>query len=616
MRDGRRRLFAVVGALILVAALILVDVMVTSSHSTTASPTINPTVSGPGASSPASTIATGPVSVTAPRARSKIKHIVFVLLENHSFDSLFGTYPGADGATMATIAGHGVVPLLHAPSFFWHDIYHEQPDALASIDKGAMNGFSRPDGGNLNGDMMAYYQYQKSDIPDLWRYAQNFVLGDHMFSAVSGSTFPNHLYSVAAQSGGIFTNVQRWTTGWGCDSGSGAFVLARDAKTGKTVGASPCVGFTSLADVMTKAHLSWSYYADPAPHLGYIWSTLDAFKSVRDTSLWHTNVKDQLTFQGDARAGHLPAFSWLTPQYHESAHPPFGICEGQNWFVQNMNALMQGPDWSSTAVYLVFDDYGGFYDHVAPPVSDPLGFGPRVPMLLISPYAKHGYVSHTTYSYASVLRTFEEIKGLAPMTDGDARAKDTFDSFDFTQKPQAPLVLKPAACATEPGQAQYAQYLPAALTQALTYSLGLTMKQIVALHAHETIAQIAAARHVSVANLATAMQDAVANWANSAQLHDLLSRPQSGDVQNAYKIKIAAFINRAAGTRLTPLVTTDVGMAVLPHGASRTRASSMTRAGVARVSTPDSGAVVKTPSVAFPHVPTTHRKLLPGPNLD
>src|SRR5919201_142348 len=246
-------------------------------------------------------------SVKVAQARARIKHVVFVLLENHSFDNVFGRFPGADGATAARSVTQ-TLPLLHAPPFYWHDINHEYGDATNAIDKGKMDGFSLEGGADMNGDRMAYQQYTPADIPHLWAYAQHFTLGDHMFASSVGSTFPNHLYSVAAQSGGVVTNVQAWHNGWGCDSGAHAFTLKK-AASGTLVGAGTCFRFATLADTMERAHLSWTYYA--------------------------------------ARS-----------------HPPYGICAAETWVVAQLNALMQGPDWPRTAVVLVWDDWGGRYDHV------------------------------------------------------------------------------------------------------------------------------------------------------------------------------------------------------------------------------------------------------------
>src|SRR5919109_1396166 len=207
-----------------------------------------------------------PAKVT--QARAKIKHVVFVLLENHSFDNVFGRFPGVDGATTAR-SGTQTLPLLHAPPFYWHDIFHEYGDANNAIDRGKMDGFSLEGGADMNGDRMAYQQYTQADIPNLWAYAQRFTLGDHMFASAVGSTFPNHLYSVAAQSGGVVTNVQASSGGWGCDSGAHAFTLKKLAS-GKLVGAGTCFSFATLADTMQRAHVSWTYYAAPRSDLGYL----------------------------------------------------------------------------------------------------------------------------------------------------------------------------------------------------------------------------------------------------------------------------------------------------------------------------------------------------------
>src|SRR5919204_1373716 len=470
------------------------------------------------------------------QARANIKHVVFVLLENHSFDNVFGRFPGADGATTARSGPH-TIPLLHAPPFYWHDIRHEYPDANNAINKGKMDGFSLVGGADMNGDRMAYQQYTSADIPNFWAYAQHFTLGDHMFASAVSSTFPNHLYSVAAQSGGVVTNVQAWHNGWGCDSGAHAFTLKKSAS-GKLIGAGTCFRFATLADTMERAHLSWTYYAAPPSDLGYLFSTLDAFPRIRQSALWTTRVKDQATFAADARAGRLPAFSWLTPTYAASSHPPYGICAAETWVVEKMNALMQGPDWPSTAVVLVWDDWGGFYDHVAPPQVDAFGLGLRVPLLVIAPYARRGYISHTTYSFQSVLRTFEELADLPPLTARDRTAHDLLDSFDFRQRPAPPLVLTPQRCPALPSKAQFGRYLPAALAQAVVHTLGVSMAEVQRRHATATLAQIAAQQHVPLANLARALRAVVYDYATSLTLFGYVTRAQDNALQTDYYRKI------------------------------------------------------------------------------
>jgi hypothetical protein len=174
---------------------------------------------------------------------------------------------------------------------------------------------------------------------------------------------------------------------------------------------------------------------------------LDAVNHIRNSSVWGTNVVPDTQFVTDAQNGNLPAMSWLVTG-KASEHPVYSTCYGENWTVQQINAIMQGPDWNSTAIFLTWDDFGGFYDHVAPPGVDQFGLGIRVPMLIISPYAKTGYISHTQYEFASVLKFVEERFGLPPLTARDAAANDMLDSFDFTQQPRSPLLLQTRSCPT------------------------------------------------------------------------------------------------------------------------------------------------------------------------
>lgn len=491
-----------------------------------------------------------PPSATVAVARSHIKHVVFVLLENHSFDNVFGRFPGADGASHARLAGGQVIALPRAPAFTWHDMGHERSDTLAAIDKGKMDGFERVAQGDLNGDRATYQQFTASEIPNFWRYAQHFTLADHAFAPVASGTFPNHLYSVAAQSGGVVTNPQNWVHGWGCDSGTKAFTL-RQVDAHKIVGAGTCFSFPTLADTMQRAGVSWAYYAAQPPDTGYVWSTLDSFPSIRQTKLWTTKVKNEQQFQADAQAGHLPAFSWVTPTYRASSHPPFPICDGESWFVRKMNALMHGPDWNSTAVVLVWDDFGGYYDHAAPPTVDMYGLGIRVPMLIISPYSRRGYISHTTYSFESVLRTFEEIYRLRTLTARDQQAHDLLDSFDFSQAPAAPLILPPRACNDIPSKAQMTNhYLPAALAQAVQHALGMSIAELRRLHTTQTVAAIALSRHVAPVTVANALRDATGSFAFSEQILGQMTREEGQALRARLFHQIDALLTTRPGARL------------------------------------------------------------------
>ena len=381
------------------------------------------------------------------KGMDKIQHVVFIVKENRTFDNYFGTFPGADGATSGKISTGEVIPLRQAPDMTPHDIDHSYQAAVEAIDGGAMDRFDLIRGGNVNGDFLAYSQYRESDIPNYFAYARNFVLADAFFSSLEGPSFPNHLYTVGAQSNRAINNPASETTPgrWGCDAAADSRVQTLE-EPGEFSEVYPCFDFDTLADRLEEQGLSWKYYAPGVGQSGYIWSALDAIRHIRLTSLWQRHVVATEQFVPDAASGNLPAVSWLVVGSGRSEHPPASVCLGENWTVEQLNAVMSGPDWNSTVVFLTWDDFGGFYDHVVPPVVDNFGFGPRVPLLIISPWAKRGYISHTTLEFSSVLKFIEERFDLDPLTERDQDANDLIDSFDFHHRPREPLLLQTRQC--------------------------------------------------------------------------------------------------------------------------------------------------------------------------
>jgi|SRR5580698_2345314 phospholipase C len=384
---------------------------------------------------------------------ASIQHFVFIIKENRSFDSYFGAFPGADGATQGTTSTGQVVTLGPMPDINPHDQDHTNEGSLTDTDNGKQDGFDLPPYGDENGELSAYRQFKQSGIPNYWSYAQNFVLADHMYSALHGPSFPNHLYTVAAQSGGVLeiplieTNpsikgpIPQFS--WGCDANPLITVRMIDDN-GDIDAVPPCFDFPTLADSLEGAGITWKYYAPPEGAQGYVFSTLDSINHIRNTSLWQEHVVSNTAFVTDALNGNLPAVSWLVagPQ---SEHPPNSVCLGENWSVEQINAVMQGPDWDSTAVIVIWDDFGGFYDHVVPPTVDGFGLGMRIPALIVSPYVNPG-ISHTQYEISSVLKTIEEAFGLPPLTERDAEANDLYDSFNFNQPPLPAMILQPRSC--------------------------------------------------------------------------------------------------------------------------------------------------------------------------
>ncbi len=311
-----------------------------------------------------------------------------------------------------------------------------------------MDRFDLIGGGNQNGDYLSYTQMVEANIPNYFTYAHDYVLADRMFSSLTGPSFPNHLYTVGAQSNGAINNPTNSQGRWGCDSPANSTVQVMDAN-GNITNVAPCFDFQTLADSLQAAGISWGYYAPAERQPGYIWSALDGIRHIRESQLWGQHVKLDTQFIADAKNGNLPAVSWLVTG-PASEHPPDSTCLGENWTVDQVNAVMQGPNWNSSAIFITWDDFGGFYDHVAPPKVDNFGFGPRVPLLIISPFAKQGFVSHTQYEFSSLLKFAETRFGLAPLTDRDRLANDMLDSFDFTQAPRPPAILSTHACLPNP----------------------------------------------------------------------------------------------------------------------------------------------------------------------
>jgi phospholipase C len=370
----------------------------------------------------------------APDNLAAIQHIVFIICENHTFDNYFGTFPGADGATSGLLSNGQSIPLSPMPDAYTGVALCNSWDcALQAMDGGKMDGFDVMSGGNRS----AYTQADEQDIPNYWTYARRFAIADHYFTSVHGPSLPNHLFAIGAQSGGAIDNGAPGTVA-DCAPNSNSTITVMDAE-GQRSERTRCFDFRTLPDSLNDAGISWKYYADGGGFLSLV-------NHIYNTSMWTTNVAPADQIGVDAQTGHLPSVSWLLPPEYESEHPPDSMCDGENWTVSILNALMQGPDWNSTVVFLTWDDFGGFYDHVPPPQLDQFGLGPRVPLLIISPYAKPGYISHTAYDHTSVLKFIETRYGLQPLTSRDAAANNILDSFDFNAPPQPPLILQPRTC--------------------------------------------------------------------------------------------------------------------------------------------------------------------------
>jgi phospholipase C len=386
------------------------------------------------------------VDATAFPTRWPIKHVIFLIKENRSFDNLFGTFPGADGVTVGMRDGHAV-PLARGEDQRGYDISHCLECSITAINEGKMDGFANVE---LHGDY-AYTQLHADQLPNYWAWAEDYVLADNFFASALGPSFPNHLFTIAAQSAHAQGNPwqdfeamkaraqQGYAKSWGCDmAGDNGYVEVRDSE-GKVVRVPPCFDFETEGDLLRRAGIPWAYYAATNKQLGYMWSAYSAIDRYRnDQAMWDRYMRPVDDVVRDVRADRLPPVTWVTPRFALSEHPEYNFCHGENWTTEVINAVMESPMWRDTAIFLTWDDYGGFYDHVPPRRVDGDGFGIRVPMLILSPYAKTGYVDHTEGEFSSVLRFIENNWGLSQLTHRDRAADDLSEAFDFTQQPRPP----------------------------------------------------------------------------------------------------------------------------------------------------------------------------------
>ncbi len=346
-----------------------------------------------------------PASV--PSAVPTLSHILILMQENHSFDNYFGTFPGADGPPPG-VTVEGVAPF-HFPSVFTADPSHSAATVSAAMNGGRMDRFVSAE---RTRDTMGYFD--ERDIPNYWAYARRFTLADHLFSSFAGPTLPNHLFLVAGQSPGVTYNISR-------PPGQG-------------------FRFSSLADELEAAGVSWKCYVGARDPLRFgAMNPLAGFASLR--AFPDRFAKIDALFR-DLRSGTLPSVAWVFPSDEDSEHPPTDIRMGM-WYVTAVaNALMKSPSWPHAAMIVTWDEYGGFYDHVAPPAGGGVTLGPRVPALIISPWAKPGFVDHTTYEFSSILRFVEERFGLPALTERDRDAASVGQALD-SEPHNEPLVLTP-----------------------------------------------------------------------------------------------------------------------------------------------------------------------------
>jgi phospholipase C len=385
---------------------------------------------------------------------SRIKHIVVIVQENRTLDHMFMGFPGAD--TQNYGYWHKQKVPLHpvtfiAPNANMTDMIHNWDSAHLDWDHGAMDAFgdnSFSAGGTVGTWPYAYLE--RSVVKPYWDMASQYVLADHMFPTMFGASFTAHV-DLIASTADLAPKISEtdWPDSqhWGCDAQSGTTtdIVTPTEVLQAGMGPFPCfTQFATMADTLDAAKVSWKYYApgvNSGDGGGYVWSEFSAIKNVRYGPDWVKVSSPPTNVLADASSGNLPQMSWVIPDWAYSDHSAANSDEGPSWVAAVVNAIGHGKDWDSTAIVVVWDDWGGWYDHENPPKRDWKGNGIRVPCLVISPYAKKGYVDHNQYEFASILKFAEQTFKLQRLGDPsfgytDTRASALTDAFDFTQKPR------------------------------------------------------------------------------------------------------------------------------------------------------------------------------------
>ncbi len=416
-----------------------------------------------------------------------LQHFIYIVQENQSFDRYFGTYPGANGIPKdlklpykpggppevapfhmhSTVVPHDLSHSWQAARTAWHDgkmdgfLWGEWPEALRyywqspipepdpelvhrkPVDESQLTPNQRRTLAELEATRAGQFQggkapaeappgpppdwvlntvsyYDWHEIPNYWAYARHFTLCDNFFSSLMGPSEPNHLYTVAAQSGGMVNNPPPGLAGL-----PGVYT------------------FPTMAQLLQNSGVSWKYYDQKTnPHQHSLWNPLPGFVAFQNDPSLMERLVPLGQFYRDIHDHTLPEVAWIVPTPEDSEHPPADTYQGM-WHVTHLiNAIMESPYWKDTVIIVTWDDYGGFYDHVPPPEVDKYGFGPRVPTLVISPYARPGFISHTHFDFTSPLKLIERRFGLASLTARDRASEDMLDTFNFRQKPLAPLPIR------------------------------------------------------------------------------------------------------------------------------------------------------------------------------
>jgi phospholipase C len=421
-----------------------------------------------------SALTTEPVGAQAPFSSNskhrdsgpynRITHVVVIIQENRSFESFFAGYPGADAPTYGCAelpsrrpasarpepasspcpSGDQTIELQSVKFQNESDLPHNFEPAIIAWDNGKMDGFTLEGG---SGYTTAPYAYiERSQVATYWSIARQYVLADRMFPTEFGPSWTAHLTLVAGTDNvGANLALADFADGKNsCEAPAGTKTTTVNAYRvlQRAAGPYPCLDqFNTMAQLLDGAGISWRYYA-ARKFKTFIWSPFAAIKYVYDGPDWNNDVVvPQTQVLQDAADGKLASVSWVTPSKKDSDHPGTFSDTGPSWIASVVNSVGESAYWDSSAIIVLWDDWGGVYDDAPPPQLDFRGLGLRVPCLIISPYAKRGAVVHTSYEFGSILKFIREAFGLPPLGPAsqgytDSRANSLSDSFDFNKPPR------------------------------------------------------------------------------------------------------------------------------------------------------------------------------------
>jgi phospholipase C len=394
------------------------------------------------------------------------EHVVIIIQENRSPDNLFHGLPNADIANSGTNSHGKTIPLTPVSLATPYDLGHGHEGFLAYYNHGKMNGANKwavvcmqPHCVPPPNPQFVYVP--PTEVKPYFDLAEQYTFADRMFQTNQGPSFPAHQFLISGTSAPTATSdlFAAENPFWqnavkninfsnsGCAAPRGLLVNLIDPSGNESLTTFTCFDHLTLPDLLDASGFSWRYYS-VGDSWNELWNAPSAIRHLRFGPDWPKVMAKDTQIFNDIAAGQLPAVSWVIPDGRYSDHPGANDGSGPSWVAAIVNAIGTSSYWWNTTIFITWDDWGGFYDHVAPPIYNSYEYGFRVPLLVVSPYAKRGYVSHVMHDFGSILRFIEEKFGLQSLGYADSRADNLSDCFDFSQQPTqfhliaAPLTAK------------------------------------------------------------------------------------------------------------------------------------------------------------------------------